>query len=174
MLINKQKEVTTIRKVDTKFLTILTILGTLAFCVGMLSGFDRQQAVAELKPTVAKNATTETVKQSAKIAQSKLDYIGEFTLTGYTDNKACCGKDKQPTATGTKPTAGRTIGTDWTTLKPGTRVYIEGIGYRVVEDKVATWISQKYGGKIIDLFMSDYEVAKAIGWQTVKVYKIIE
>ena len=44
------------------------------------------------------------------------------------------GKSNGITATGVQASS-RTIAADWNVLPPGTEVHIEGIGYRVVEDR---------------------------------------
>ncbi|MNX93081.1 Cell wall-binding protein YocH precursor [compost metagenome] len=63
-----------------------------------------------------------------------------FTLTAYNNNEKSTGKkpgdrDYGVTASGRKTQQGRTIAADWRVLPKGTRVYIEGVGERVVEDK---------------------------------------
>ena len=68
------------------------------------------------------------------ILESKPEYEWiEFKITHYTkDEPGMNGKGI--TSTGTKVKAGRTIAVDPNVIPYGTRVYIEGIGYRVAED----------------------------------------
>ena len=54
--------------------------------------------------------------------------------TAYCSCAKCCGKSNRITATGVQASS-RTIAADWNVLPPGTEVHIEGIGYRVVEDR---------------------------------------
>ena len=54
--------------------------------------------------------------------------------TAYCSCAKCCGKSNGITATGVQASS-RTIAADWNVLPPGTEVHIEGIGYRVVEDR---------------------------------------
>ena len=54
--------------------------------------------------------------------------------TAYCCCAKCCGKSNGITATGVQASS-RTIAADWNVLPPGTEVHIEGIGYRVVEDR---------------------------------------
>lgn len=54
------------------------------------------------------------------------------------------------TATGTIPKAGRTIAVDPKVIPYGTKVWIEGIGFRVAED-----CGGLVKGKIIDLFVEE-------------------
>lgn len=120
-------------------------------------------------------ASIEVIEVAQPYIEPQLEYLGEFTITGYCPCSKCCGKwAGSNTASGTVPTPGKTIGTDWTTIAPGTEVYIEGYGYRTVEDKPANWIIERYSGKIIDVFCATHEEALAVGRQVVKVYKVIE
>lgn len=129
-----------------------------------------KQAVAEPIRTIH-SVQEQPATQAAQSKPSK-QYIGTFTITGYCPCSKCTGKWQGcNTASGTVPTAGRTVGADWNTLPAGTQIYIEGYGYRTVEDKPAPWIIKKYDGKIIDVFCATHEAAQAIGRQVVKVYK---
>jgi len=147
----------------------LFLVGLLMFSIGFLIGGlteSKQYRVAVVKPI--KPLTVQV--EPKQVASEKL-YIGEFVITGYCPCAKCCGKAGQDTASGTKPTAGRTVGADWSVLPAGTEIFIEGLGYRTVEDKPADWIIDRYNGKIIDVFCNTHEEAKKIGRQVVKVYK---
>lgn len=97
------------------------------------------------------------------------EYIGIFEVTAYAphDNISGMCNDGNPnsTATGTYPTAGRTIAVDPNVIEYGTVVYIEGIGERVAED---------CGGMIrqncIDLMVDTYDEAMRFGRQKLKVW----
>ncbi len=70
---------------------------------------------------------------------ANMSYIGDFKLTGYCACKKCCGKSPSNpnygiTAMGTRATEGRTIAMD-KRFPFGTKVYIEGLGVRIVEDR---------------------------------------
>lgn len=108
--------------------------------------------------------------------EPQLEYICEFTITGYCPCEKCCGKwAGGNTASGTIPTAGRTVGADWDILPAGTGIYIEGIdSYRTVEDKPAQAIIDRYDGKIIDVYCDSHSDAKKIGRQQVKIYKVVK
>ena len=67
-----------------------------------------------------------------------------------------------PCANGNYPTAGYTVACN--TLPFGTKIYIEGWGYRVVEDRGGM------PGNGVDLFVNTVEEAKQIGRQSVNVY----
>jgi 3D (Asp-Asp-Asp) domain-containing protein len=155
---------------------IIAVIVTAIFLLGMLCGhFQPVQKidnwVIDHNATVAATPIIKTTKaKTFKKAAEKI-YIGEFVITGYCEDRACCGKWLgDNTASGTKPTVGRTVGADWATLAPGTKLFIEGVGYRTVEDKPAKWIIKRYAGKIIDVFCKDHATALKIGRQVVKVY----
>ena len=67
-----------------------------------------------------------------------------------------------PCANGNYPQAGYTVACN--TLPFGTKIYIEGWGYRVVEDRGGM------PGNGIDLFVNSYDEAVNIGRQSVNVY----
>lgn len=62
-------------------------------------------------------------------------YLGEFKITGYDPHCAhCCGKTDGITASGTVATVGYTCA-GGSQFEIGTRLYIDGLGERVVEDR---------------------------------------
>jgi 3D (Asp-Asp-Asp) domain-containing protein len=63
----------------------------------------------------------------------KYEYMGSYSITGYDACYSCCGKTDGITASGTKATAGRTVAMKGVPF--GTKIYIDGIGERVVEDR---------------------------------------
>lgn len=66
-----------------------------------------------------------------------MTYYANCLITGYDDCKSCNGKwYGQPTASGTDYEAGRTVAHG--SLPFGTEIYIEGLGYYIVEDRGVT------------------------------------
>ena len=53
---------------------------------------------------------------------------------------------------------GRTIAADWSVLEPGTKVYIDGIGERIVEG-----YGRGNSDKCIDVYVEDVEIARQLG-----------
>jgi len=99
-------------------------------------------------------------------AAVKMEYLGRYWITGYDACKACCGKTDGITASGTKAQVGRTCAAP-KSFTFGERLYIDGLGERVVEDR---------GGAIkgakIDVFCTDHPECYAItGWYD--VYRIV-
>lgn len=78
-------------------------------------------------------------------------------LTAYCPCELCCGQwAGGNTASGTVPTAGRTVGVDPEVIPLGTTVYIDGQAYRA-EDTGA------FTGNIIDIYMDSHEEALRFG-----------
>ena len=79
-------------------------------------------------------------------------YMGNWHITAYTHTGSVC-------ANGNYPSAGYTIACN--SLNFGTRVYISGIGFRVVEDRGPGWL----GSEWLDLFKDSYSECVAFGSQ---------
>ena len=110
----------------------------------------------------APNAVSE-----AQDAQPAMRYLGWFKITGYDTCASCCGKTDGITASGTQATVGRTCAAS-KDLPFGTRLYIEGIGERIVEDR-----GGGVNGSHIDVLVADHPAAYAITG-TYAVYVIEE
>lgn len=97
-------------------------------------------------------------KSSNKSTSTKenMTYIGEFKITGYDICMSCCGKVDGITASGTVATVGRTIATD-KRYPFGTKIYIEGLGTYVVEDRGGAIKNNK-----IDVLVNNHKEAYAI------------
>jgi 3D (Asp-Asp-Asp) domain-containing protein len=91
------------------------------------------------------------------------EYIGEFEITYYTAGPESTGKNPEHpaygiTRSGTTVEEGRTIAADWSVLPEGTKVYIDGIGERIVEDTGGAIVD-----KCIDVYVEDVELARQLG-----------
>jgi len=82
-----------------------------------------------------------------------------YTVFAYCPCAKCCGRKTGITASGTVATEGRTVASD---LPFGTKVHIEGIGRRVVEDRGVS-------GKVIDLYCDSHSDALKFGRKELKV-----
>lgn len=89
--------------------------------------------------------------------EEELEYLGTFEMTAYewTGN---------PCANGNYPEVGYTVACN--SLPLGTTVYIEGVGYRVVEDRGAEWHSSNW----MDLYLGDVDSCYQWGIRSVEVY----
>ena len=89
------------------------------------------------------------------------------TVTAYCACKICCGKNaKGITAAGTRPMQGRTVAAP-RTIPLGTRIHIEGIGWRTVEDRTA----RRYDGRV-DIYFASHK--DALNWGIKQRKTVIE
>ncbi len=92
--------------------------------------------------------------------------LGYFTCYAYCSCPSCCGQwSGGPTASGTMPEEGRTVAADWDVLPAGTEIYLDGIGWRTVEDTGSGITGDK-----LDLYMDSHEAALEFGVREVEVY----
>ena len=89
--------------------------------------------------------------------EPQLEYIGNWSITAYTHTGNCC-------ANGNYPTDGYTVAHN--TLPFGTEIYIDGVGYRTVEDRGPGYL----GSEWCDLFMDSYNACVQWGIQNRDVY----
>jgi len=91
--------------------------------------------------------------------------ISAYCNAGPEGCKICCGKwvANNRTASGAKPVAGVTVAAS-RAIPFGTRIHIEGVGWRTVQDRLA----KKYDSRV-DLFMADHKSAKNFGIKRLKV-----
>lgn len=122
----------------------------------------------KLDLALAKRIIEDKDKQLQAIQQGV--YIGEFEVTYYTANEESTGKtEAHPaygiTKSGTTVEDGRTIAADWDVLPVNTKVWIEGVGIRTVEDTGGA-----IKGNKIDVYEPDYEVAMQKGRHPARVW----
>ena len=86
-------------------------------------------------------------------------YLGNFHCTAYTHTGSAC-------ANGNYPSAGYTIACN--SLDFGTQVYIDGLGYRTVEDRGPDYL----GSEWLDCFMDTYDECVAFGSQHLDVWVV--
>lgn len=106
------------------------------------------------------NADPETESEASSSGQGT--YLGNFTLTAYCNCAQCCGTAGNLTASGTVPTAGRTVAMAGVPF--GTQLLINGNVY-TVED-----LGTPYGH--VDVFFNDHASALAFGLQSAEVYQL--
>ena len=98
--------------------------------------------------------------ESSDSSQGK--YLGNFTLTAYCNCAQCCGTAGNLTASGTVPTAGRTVAMAGVPF--GTQLLINGTVY-TVED-----LGTPYGH--VDIYFDNHSDALSFGLQTAEVYQL--
>jgi 3D (Asp-Asp-Asp) domain-containing protein len=101
--------------------------------------------------------------ESEREARKKY-FIITFYTNGYESTQKKYGdKGYGITASGTRATEGRTIAAP-KSIPFGTKVYIQGIGYRIVEDR-----GNSITNNHIDVYVENVNMAKELGKQTLLV-----
>ena len=103
---------------------------------------------------------SQSSSESADSGQGK--YLGNFTLTAYCNCAQCCGTAGNLTASGTVPTAGRTVAMAGVPF--GTQLLINGNVY-TVED-----LGTPYGH--VDIYCNSHSEALSFGLQSAEVYQL--
>lgn len=139
----------------------------LALLIGIFIGRFIIPKAKAAEPDVAPVPATYQVKE-AELQVPEFVSIGKFTVTGYCPCKKCCGKEPSDpaykiTISGEKTVEGITVGADPSVLPIGTKILIDGVGQRIVQDKPAGWIIKKYKGRILDLYFEDHQAAWDFG-----------
>lgn len=98
----------------------------------------------------------------------RLEYQGRYWVTGYDTCEDCTGKTDGITASGTVATVGRTAAA-WPGMEFGTRLWIPGLGDRVIEDRGGL------ASNVIDVLCEDHDQCFAItGWYDVYAVKEVK
>ena len=124
---------------------------------------NNKELKAELKEA---KQTIEDLKGS----EYKLVYLGNFRLTHYCDeryNHICGGNGV--TASGTKTSVGRTVAVDPKKIPYGTKMYIEGYGWRTAED-----CGSAVKNNQIDILVDTHEQALNLGTKTGGVWILVK
>ena len=119
---------------------------------------------------ISTQSDLETLKVDLEnLKQNKAMYAGKFKITYYCACKQCCGKDNGITASGVKVQEGVTVAADTSKLPFGTSIYIQGIGWRIVQDR---------GGAIkgyrLDVYIPSHNDPKPYNVQYLDVWVEIE
>ena len=100
-----------------------------------------------------------------------------YRVTAYCPCERCCGKwaKNRPHDENGEPivygASGEVLVSGVSCASPitfGTQIELDGIGIVVVQDRTATWVVDKYGDNIIDIYMTDHEAAKEFGVQYIE------
>ena len=162
-------EVATMKNVDAKPIqkseNIITKLGTSPVDKAIATAYaDKKVKAKELAVKKAKaKAKAKKAKTKKAKMMSKFKKLGTFNATAYCGCASCCGSAGGHTASGTTPTAGRTIATDPSVIPLGSKVMIDGHIYTAEDTGGAI------GGKRIDIFFSSHSEALQFGRRSVEV-----
>lgn len=102
------------------------------------------------------------------LKQNKVAYIGKYKITYYCACKQCCDKDNGITASGVKVQEGVTVAAD-TSLPFGTKIYIQGIGWRTVQDRGGS-----IKGNRLDIYIPSHNDPMPYNVQNLDVWVAIE
>ena len=120
----------------------------------------REPAKATFRPVVVRE------EKAVEPEAPELVSLGKFTVYAYCPCEKCCGKwSGGPTASGVMPEEGRTVAADWDVLPAGTEIYLDGIGWRTVEDT-----GSGIKGNTLDLYMDSHQDALEWGVQEVEIF----
>lgn len=115
--------------------------------------------------TDTKSGSASDTKSSSTSTSNKGTYIGKFRVSHYCPCAKCNGKSGARTASGVFPKVGVTIAAS-KSFKFGTKLYLNGIGTRVVQDRGGAITGNK-----IDLFVGSHKEAMRLGVKYVAVYR---
>ena len=180
------------RRVEARkrFRRMMAVMLFLGIVIGFLIGRVTAYAGTAHKPTEGPEITVEPDTLStdlpAVIAPSTAPQepettpkpepvlLGTYRITAYCSCEICCGEwaKNRPGgivygAAGVELKAGVSCASP---LPFGTVVEIEGLGEYTVQDRMAQWVIDKYGEKLIDIYFDDHEAAKSFGLQYLNVY----
>lgn len=127
---------------------------------------ENSSTVEENSSYISEGVEEETEDNPNEQVESELSYIGEFKITWYCGGYCCNGKWAGKTASGATPSEGVTIAVDPKVIPLGTKVYIEGIGWRIAQDTGGA-----IKGNKIDVFVSDHNNIPSIGVTYCNVYR---
>ncbi|MCH1984424.1 hypothetical protein MCG98_17875 [Ruminococcus sp. OA3] len=119
------------------------------------------EEASQEEPEQVEEEPESTETSSSSNSSSQGSYLGSFKLTAYCSCSKCCGQwSGGSTASGTTPTAGRTVAMGG--IPFGTKLMINGQVY-TVEDR-----GTAYGH--VDIFMGSHQQALNFGMQYADVY----
>ena len=127
------------------------------------------------------NCSTENSVPIEPIPSSTIESVEAenitFRVTAYCPCEICCGKwasmrpideNGNPIVFGASGFPLESYVSCASTFPFGTQIELDGIGTVEVQDRTATWLVDKYGENIIDIYMEDHEAAKEFGVQYVE------
>lgn len=152
---------------DTKIAPAATVL-TLVLASICIPGWAEIQPprIVERDKLVIITAPHTRQKETLRTEEPQLVSLGTFTCYAYCSCPGCCGQwSGGPTQSGTMPEEGRTVAADWSVLPAGTEIYIDGVGWRTVEDTGSGITGDK-----LDIYMESHQAALAWGVREMEVF----
>ena len=125
----------------------------------------------ETTETTTEQETVEEVTEVTEVATTKVKPT-TYRVTAYCACSKCCGKyalNRPVDENGNEivyGASGTTLISGYSCASPlpfGTKIELEGYGTVKVQDRTATWIVDKYGKNVIDIYFDNHEEAYAFG-----------
>ena len=129
-------------------------------------------AEAEENKNALENNLAELKERQLELQEKadKYEYIGDYKLTGYCPCYSCSEGYGSNTASGVRAKEGITVAADRRKIPLGTKIYIEGVGERIVQD-----VGGAIKGNKLDIYVENHsDCYRAEYNTTAKVYIINE
>lgn len=162
-----------------KCIVFLTIATMIALSFSII--YDKNMTIDELHNQInnfdnvimEKDTENERLQQeidNLKDSKYEFKYLDTYKITYYCDERTdhICG-GSGITASGVPTNVGTTIAVDPNVIPYGTEVYIEGIGFRIAQDRGGA-----VNGNHIDVLVQTHEEALALGTTYKDVWVIVQ
>lgn len=151
---------------------------TVALLMGLVVGFFLGHFTAHIFSRTPAEPDTEPFQTVIPTAEITLEpepvYLGEFRVTAYCACEICCGQWAENRPDGIVYGASNEpliAGVSCASPLPfGTALEIEGVGTYIVQDRTASWVVDKYGENVVDIYFDDHQAALEFGVQHHDVY----
>lgn len=165
-----------IRLIKTQWLIILALLVALIISLVTRPGASVNECAHAVYAAVPETSISAPLETPVSVSVAEPIFLGEYKTTAYCTCVKCCGiwsqehPDRigtdyvQKTASGTIPTAGRTVAVDTSVIPFGTVLIIDGHEY-VAEDTGAA-----VKGNVIDIYFDSHDEAVNYGVQYKNIY----
>lgn len=177
--LKKRRDDLIVKRLLVSWAICLTVGIIVGLGIGMLN-FNNETREVQAMPieTIQPSETNFFTKevQEPESIKSEPEYLGTWRITAYCPCEKCCGEWAK-----NRP-GGIVVGAEGTELQEsysaaaplpfGTKLYIDGLGEYVVQDRTASWVTEKYNNELVDIYFTDHEAAKQFGLQYHDVYII--
>lgn len=125
----------------------------------------------ELNRTTKELTAANTTISDLKATEYELIYMGNFKITYYCDSEYehICGYGDHMTASGKPTEIGWTVAADWNVLPNGSLIYIDGVGFREVQD-----VGGAVKGQHIDVLVQNHSEALDFGIEHEEVWLLVK
>lgn len=160
-----------------KNMKVIRIIGASLIVTAVISSFITINRITEPVHGELKIFTQKVQEIEPKITVNEplLTSLGQYTVTAYCSCEICCGEWSKNRPDGIVYGAAMEElkqGVSIATSKDfdfGTNLRIDDIEY-TVQDRIPTWVVDRYEGKIIDVYFSNHDEAVKFGKRIKEVY----